>query len=267
MANYQDELAFAKALATEAGKIMRRYFRAEDIGTEWKQDNTPLTVADTNINNLVIKRVKEKFPNHGVLGEEESFEPTRDLIWVVDPIDGTAPFSIGVPISTFSIALVDRKDGQPVLAVVYDPFLNHSYEATIGGGAYLNDTKLQASVTSDLAQNFVFSASIRSGKDKIYEADKLLNSIRSQKGKIVSIASFIYFGCKITTGELVGVIVDFPSTWDLVTVKLLVEEAGGIATDYNGQPQRYDDITRGLVAAPNKELHGKLLQMVQDAKP
>jgi myo-inositol-1(or 4)-monophosphatase len=102
--SYEKELRFATDLAQEAGAIMDRYFRAEDIGTELKQDLTPVTVADTTINDLVIDRVQQSYPEHGVLGEENSYEPTRDRIWVVDPIDGTVPFSLGIPTSTFSLA-------------------------------------------------------------------------------------------------------------------------------------------------------------------
>ncbi len=79
--DYAEELEFAKGLALEAGGIMRRYFNAEDIGTTWKQDNTPLTVADTTINELVISRVKEMFPKDGVIGEEASYETERPRVW------------------------------------------------------------------------------------------------------------------------------------------------------------------------------------------
>ena len=115
--SYEKELDFAKALALEAGEIMRKYFRSDRLGTVQKDDLTPLTVADTAINDLVIERVQHEFPEHGVLGEEASYEPNRQWIWVVDPIDGTSPYSCGIPISTFSLALVNKKDGQPYVSV------------------------------------------------------------------------------------------------------------------------------------------------------
>src|SRR5690606_7148188 len=108
-------LAFAKTLATEAGQIMRDHF-VLGIDTEWKQDATPLTIADTSINQLVIDQVKQRFPTHGVLGEEASFGTDREYLWVVDPVDGTMPYSHGIPTSTFSLALV--QNGQPIVAAV-----------------------------------------------------------------------------------------------------------------------------------------------------
>src|SRR6266404_2863697 len=96
---YKQELEFAVATAKSAGETMRRYFRADDLGTEWKGDATPLTVADTKINDFVIEEVKAHFPTHGVHGEEASFSTNREFVWVCDPVDGTMPYSIGLPIS------------------------------------------------------------------------------------------------------------------------------------------------------------------------
>ncbi|HVV66918.1 MAG TPA: inositol monophosphatase [Candidatus Saccharimonadales bacterium] len=263
--SYGAELAFAKELAGEAGEIMRQYFRSEDINTEWKEDNSPLTVADTTINSLVIERVKKKFPGHGVIGEEESLEASGGYVWVVDPIDGTVPFSLGVPISTFSIALVDRSDGQPVVAVVYDPFLDHLYTAEKDKGVFLNGKRLKTDDASSLKQKYVFVAGWL-GHKSVFDPHKCIEDIRSQKGKIISVASFIYFGSKIASGELVGAISDGSSVWDVVTVRLFVEEAGGIMTDYNGDSQRYDGPTRGMIAASNKKIHGQLLKIVNEAR-
>lgn len=265
--NYDKELTFAKELAYEAGTIMRRYFRAEDIGTEWKEDSTPLTAADTAINSLVIKRVQETFPEHGVIGEEDSFEHERDLLWVVDPIDGTGPFSLGIPISTFSIALVDRKDGQPVLAVVYEPHFEHMYSAVRGHGAFLNDTPLKTSSAETLARNYFLIVGGFKNETPTYLTGKCIDVIRDQDGKTMSVPSFIYFGCKIATGEFAGAVAGLKTTWDLVTVALIVQEAGGVVTDLQGNPQRYDGDCRGLVAAANPAIHERLMQAIKAAAP
>jgi inositol-phosphate phosphatase / L-galactose 1-phosphate phosphatase / histidinol-phosphatase len=114
----KDYLYFAIKIAKEAGDIMRAHFSL-GMKKEWKEDNSPLTITDTAINELVIQKVKESFPEHGVLGEEASLETTDAThIWVVDPVDGTIPFSHGVPTFAFSLALV--VDGVPQLGVVFD---------------------------------------------------------------------------------------------------------------------------------------------------
>ena len=124
---YEKELDFAKQLAQDAGEIMRRYFQSDDIGTELKEDNTPLTIADTKINQLAIDRVKQVFPRCGVIGEEDSFETEREELWVVDPIDGTKPYSLGIPVSTFCLAYA--VNGDVKVSVVYDPFQDRLYHA------------------------------------------------------------------------------------------------------------------------------------------
>src|SRR5688572_22457550 len=111
----EEYLEFAKKLAQEAGEISLRYFGFETEST-WKGDNTPLTVADTEINDLVVKKINEIYPDHSIYGEERSDKKKGSkYIWVCDPIDGTMAFSVGLPIFVFSIALVDQSNGQPVL--------------------------------------------------------------------------------------------------------------------------------------------------------
>ncbi len=91
-------LEFAKSLAEESAEIARKYFSFE-IQETWKEDNTPLTKADTEINDLVIKRINETYPEHSIYGEEKNDKKENSkYIWVCDPIDGTMAFSCGLPI-------------------------------------------------------------------------------------------------------------------------------------------------------------------------
>ena len=106
---------FAKQLAQKAGEIMKNNF-SHGMKKELKRDKSPVTTTDIAINKLVISEVKKYFPDHDVKGEEESsFENNSEYVWVCDPVDGTYPFSHGLPVFTFSLALV--KNGKPVLGV------------------------------------------------------------------------------------------------------------------------------------------------------
>ncbi len=139
MENY---LEFAKTLAKEAEEIALRYFSFETESI-WKEDNTPLTEADTEINYLVIKRINETYPEHSIYGEERSeIKANSKYIWVCDPIDGTIAFSCGLPIFVFSIALVDQSDGQPILGLINDPIMKTMYWAYKGNGAYRNGKEI-----------------------------------------------------------------------------------------------------------------------------
>ena len=268
--SYEKELDFAKSLALEAGGIMKRYFRAEDIGTEWKKDNTPLTVADTQVNDLVIKKVKEYFPDHGVIGEENSFETKRNFVWVVDPIDGTVPFSLGMPISTFSIGLVDRSDGQSVLGVAYDPQLDRLYTSVRGCGAFLNDIRIKTAKNTDLERTYVsiLSGLVKGDKDhSIFKPGHCLDIIRGQGANCFSVMSQVYFASRVASGELVGSIFGYGSPWDSAAVSLLVEEAGGIVTDLRGNKRRFDQFGDGCLLSANESIHLLLLDAVKRSTP
>ena len=135
----EDEyLEFAKDIAKEAGKIMLKYFNM-DNGASYKGDKTIVTLADTEINSYLIKKVKEKYPNHSVDGEEEQFGKS-DYVWVCDPVDGTAMYARHIPVAVFSLALVIK--GESKIGVIYDPFTNNLYTAIKGKGAYKNSKKI-----------------------------------------------------------------------------------------------------------------------------
>lgn len=145
----EEYLEFSKKLAKEAEEIALKYFSFE-VENTWKGDDTPLTVADTEINDLVIKRINETYPEHSIYGEEKSdIKENSKYIWVCDPIDGTMPFSNGLPIFTFSIALADQSNGQPILGLINDPVMKNMYWAHKGNGAYRNGKKI--SVTKDIS--------------------------------------------------------------------------------------------------------------------
>lgn len=134
----EEYLEFEKDIAHEAGKIMLKYFNMEN-GASYKGDRTIVTLADKEINSYLISRVKEKYPNHSVDGEEEKFGD-GEYVWVCDPVDGTAMYARHIPVAVFSLALVI--DGKPVVGVVYDVFTNNLYSAILGKGAYKNDEKI-----------------------------------------------------------------------------------------------------------------------------
>ena len=134
----EEYLELAKDIAKEAGKIMLKYFNM-DNGASYKGDKTIVTLADTEINSYLIKKVKEKYPNHSVDGEEEQFGKS-DYVWVCDPVDGTAMYARHIPVAVFSLALVVK--GESKVGVVFDPFTNSLYTAIKGKGTYRNGKKI-----------------------------------------------------------------------------------------------------------------------------
>lgn len=150
---YMDEyLETAKQLAEQAGAIMLEYFQL-GVEHETKADNSPVTVADKKINKMVIDFIESKYPDHNVMGEEESSDNTQsEYLWVCDPIDGTIPFTLGIPTSLFSLALVH--DGVPVIGVLYDPYFKRMFEAVKGQGVLLNGEKIEVN-KRDSSKNYI----------------------------------------------------------------------------------------------------------------
>ncbi len=118
---------FATDLAYQAGEIIKTDFTL-GMKKEWKENETPLTAADNKVNQLVVDAVNKNFPDYGLITEEGgSHHQNAEYVWICDPIDGTIPFSHGIPTCVFSIALVH--EGEPILAVIYDPFMDRLFYA------------------------------------------------------------------------------------------------------------------------------------------
>ena len=134
----EEYLEFAKDIANYAGKIMLKYFN-QNNGARYKGDKTIVTISDTEINSYLIEKVKEKYPNHSVDGEEEKFGESN-YVWICDPVDGTAMYARHIPVAVFSLALV--VNGEPKVGVVYDVFTDSLYTAIKGNVAYKNNEKI-----------------------------------------------------------------------------------------------------------------------------
>jgi len=258
---------FAKGFAKRAGEIMRESF-VLGMSKEWKsKDNTPVTEANSKINKMLIEEVRAKWPKHSVMGEEESsIKEGSEYDWVCDPIDGTIPYSHGIPICMFSLALV--KNGKSILGVAYDPFGERLFFASQGEGAYLNDKKISVSQAADFKG---VAGSHEMFKTARFDINKLAEHLNIQEDvKLMKLCSFVYPCCLVAAGELGFTIFPHTTPHDGAAVKIIVEEAGGRVSNLFGEEQRYDREIKGLIVS-NGILHDKLVslakQMVKENKP
>ena len=256
-------LAFAKKLAKEAEKIALNYFGFE-VENTWKEDNTPLTRADTEINDLVIKRISETYPEHSVYGEEKS-DRKKDskYIWVCDPIDGTMAFSCGLPTFVFSLALVDQSNGLPILGLVNDPVMKIMYWGIKNGGAYRNGKKISVSDSATFKNTYFNTAA--SGKTIGFSNLPLIKELSERKCSVMKFPSFIYGGIQVANGKYVGAVFFKEYGHDVAALKIITEEAGGKVTDLNGNERRYDGDGVGCIIS-NKILHQEIVNIVQAGK-
>lgn len=253
----QKYLKFAKDIAYKAGKIMIKYFE-DNSEASYKLDQTIVTKADTEINQYLIKKVKETFPTHSVDGEEEQFGKSN-YVWVCDPIDGTAMYARGIPVAVFSLALVI--EGVPTIGVVYDPFTDSMYSAIKDKGAYKNDKKISVNNIELTDKKSVSNFDMWPKADyNLYDSIKELG----KKTYFVGVGSVIRACMCIATGDFNLAI--FPGTThkncDIAAAKVIVEASGGKVTDLFGNEQRYDRDINGAVIS-NGKVHDEVVAVLK----
>ena len=247
-------LDFATRIAYYAGGVIKDYFY-RDQQVEYKSDRTPVTIADKMINEYLIEEVKREYPTFRVIGEELSLDNDSKYAWVCDPLDGTSMFTRHIPVSVFSLALVE--DGVPIVGVVYDPFLDEMYTAIKGQGAYCNNKRIH--VDNKKMGELGCSIDYCMWGSAKYDTLEIVKEIRNlvKTGSTGSVAH----GCMlVASGRISGEI--FPGSvhgeCDIAASKLIVEEAGGITSNFHGEDQRYDQDIDGFVAT-NKEVYNELI--------
>jgi len=246
---------FASQFALKAGEIIKKNFIL-GMKKEWKKDNTPVTATDLMINSMLINEIAKEFPRHSVLAEEQSnIKNVSEYVWVCDPVDGTIPFSHGIPLCTFSLALV--KNGEVILGVVNDPFSERLFVAEKGKGTFLNNKAIRVSTVSSLENAMGDCEMFKRAK---YNTAKLTDRLIMFNDRLTRLNSMIYPSVLIAAGELDFTIFSHITPWDAASVKIIVEEAGGRVTDIFGNKQRYDKDINGFVAS-NGVLHDKLIDL------
>ncbi len=253
----EEYLEFAINIAHKAKEIMLKYFK-ENNGAEYKKDDTIVTKADKEINSYLIEKVKEKYSDHSVDGEEEQFGKSK-YVWVCDPVDGTAMYARHIPVAVFSLALVE--DGVPKIGVVYDVFTDSLYTAIKGKGAYKNGNKI--CVNKILLDDKQSVSNFDMWKDSEYNIYDIIKEL-GKKTYFVSIGSVIRAAMCVASGEFnLGI---FPGTYrkncDIAAVKVIVEEAGGKVTDIFGNEQRYDENINGAIIS-NSLVHKEVINLTE----
>ncbi len=244
----QTYLEFAQTLARKAGAIMREHLQV-GIDQVAKADGSPVTIADTKINQLVIDAVQETYPTHTIVSEEaKDIRKTSEYAWICDPIDGTVPFTFGMPISLFSLALT--KDGVPIVGVLYDPYEDRMYHAVQGGGAFLNDQPIHVNTQEKLSGTM---AGLPGTSERNFDSANFRKEVMELGVRTLTLVCITAECVLVANGQFASTVFGGTSPWDIAAVKIIVEEAGGKVTNILGDEQRYDQpikgalITNGLV--------------------
>ncbi len=257
----EDDLAFAIDTVKHAGAYIREAL-VEAVYTQWKEDNTPVTNIDLTVNSMVVERMKRRYPQDRVYGEEESSEEMEapEYTWVLDPIDGTQALG---KLDTLNVCIARvGQDGQPVLGVVYNPVRDELFTARAGEQSYVNGTPLSVSQQKTLKSSYIhFGSGLRF--NDLATNGVLYDRLEGSGAKIFNTRS-LAFGCvEVAKGEFSGAFVGVNTPFEAASVKLIIEGAGGMVTDLYGDPSgRMDGEIKGLLVS-NGHLHQDLLEALQ----
>lgn len=253
---YEEELAFALELAEEAGRIGLSYFRGS-FDVREKVDRSPVTEADLAIEAMLRREIRARYPEDAVLGEEGGLEGRSTRRWIVDPIDGTRNFADGVQIWTTLIALA--VDDVPVLGVVEAPALGERYAAVRGGGATLNGQPIHVSRADRLDRAFVLYGEARDLLATPYAEAflELIRGARRERGFGDAWAHML-----VARGSADVMLEPELSSWDWAALWVIVEEAGGRVTTFEGEPLAHG----ASVLSTNGVLHDEVLARLAHAR-
>jgi myo-inositol-1(or 4)-monophosphatase len=257
----------AEGIAREAGALLREFYR-RGVRTEYKGDVDLVTEADRASEKLIVARLNALLPEHGVYGEEGSRAGLdREFRWYIDPLDGTTNFAHGFP--AFCVVLgCERRvaglaadaDGEMVAGVVYDPLRDEMFSAARGAGATLNGETIRVSRAKLLQESLIatgFPSQKRHESPNVHfyqEFTLRSHGVRRAGSAALDLA---YVAC----GRLDGYWEFKLNPWDTSAGFLLVEEAGGTITHFDGSPFTLD--SRETLAT-NGLIHGEMQRLFVD---
>ncbi len=255
------------AISREAGALLMQYFH-QGLKIEYKGDADLVTAADRAAEALIRERITQQFPLHDVLGEEQGLNDQRsDYRWYVDPLDGTTNFAHGYPVFCVSMALEHRaaKSGsgpgaKRIAGVVYDPTRDELFSAEIGKGAHLNGKPIHVSKAANLKECLLatgFPSHKRHKNPNIHFYHQI--TLRTHGVRRAGSAALDL--CNVASGRFDGFWEFNLNPWDTAAGVLIVEEAGGKVTRFDGSAFEID--SRETLAS-NALVHDALLREFQE---
>src|SRR3954462_2090281 len=242
-----------ESIAREAGALLMSYFGK--ISIEYKGDADLVTEADRAAERLITERVVTLWPDHDLMGEEGARrEQGSEYKWYVDPLDGTTNFAHGFPVFCVSLGLTHK--GERIAGVIFDPTRNELFSTERGCGASLNGKAIHVSKTKKLVESLVatgFPSHKRHKNPNIHYYHQI--TLRSHGVRRAGSAALDL--CSVASGRVDGFWEFTLNPWDTAAGVLLVEEAGGIVTNFTGGT--FEPASREVLAS-NRLIHDELLK-------
>ncbi len=248
--------SFSSEIAYEAGKILLGGFRSRNTEVSYKSRTDLVTNIDRESEEFLYNSIRKKFPDHTVIAEEGSrHDSGKDYTWYVDPLDATNNFAHGIPYFCISIGVFSIDLGRVIAGVVYDPFHNELFRAAYGSGSTLNGEKISVSGTGELGISIVATGfpydRETSAKNNLQQFNRIMPVVQG----IRRLGSAALDLCYVSCGRFDGYWEPLLRPWDMAAGSLLVEEAGGRVSRYNGESF---DPEFPEIAASNGKIHNEL---------
>ena len=215
-----DPLAFATRLARETGQLLLHYYQSADTQTQLKSDHTLLTEADLAADRYITAALQQQFPDDHILSEENQTTYLGHTTWVVDPLDGTSNFSLGI--HYWGVSLARIVNGWPELAALYFPVLDELYTARRGYGAAWNGKTIRADAMPHPRPVSFFTCDSRLFQHYQVEVP--------YKARILGSAAYNF--CAVARGISTIGFETVPRLWDIAASWLVLKEAGGAIQFY-----------------------------------
>tara|TARA_Y100001949_G_scaffold175836_1_gene186758 strand:+ start:337 stop:1131 length:795 start_codon:yes stop_codon:yes gene_type:complete len=251
-----------KACRKAAKILIRDFGEVEKLQVSLKGPGDFVTVSDKRVEKILIDELQRARPNYSILSEEIGLiKKDEEFKWIIDPIDGTANFLHGVPHFGISIGLEHNKE--IICGIIYDPIKNEMFFAEKGNGAYLNDQRMRVSARSKLMDCIIFTGgpSFKSNdEDKklsLKEYEKFSSKVGTPLRKMGSASLDMAY---VAAGRCDGFWQRNLNYWDIAAGIILVKEAGGFVTDFNGN-DKYIENKNILVT--NSKINEQMIEILK----
>ncbi len=254
----EEIIRFINSVFDETGDVVRHYFRS-GVKVRSKSDKSPVTIADEEVETLMRQRIRATFPDHGIIGEEHGVEKEdAEYRWHIDPIDGTRAFIGGIPVFGTLIALEHK--GEPVIGGLDQAYVKDRWIGGAGIGTTMNSRTVKTSNKSalDEAVLAVTSPDYLRTFGQSYE-DAMVRVEKSTKQGLYGTSC--YASGLLSMGCIDIILSAGLKSWDYMSRKAIIEGAGGVMTDWNGDAPRGHKVM--IVAGASKELHGLALNVLK----
>jgi len=258
---------FIESALKEAAKISNEQFGKVSGATKGEDNNQVLTETDLAVGQLLVEKVKQTYPDYNIIDEEAGVVDNHsEYTWIIDPIDGTSNFANGIPTYGIMMGLLDN--GTPIAGGIALPFFNEIAVAEKGKGAYCNNEQIFVTKETNL-----LNCLVAYGIDGHQENLELTKKETTVLGEIIlnirnlRTNNSVFDAMLVAKGKYGAILNQTSKIWDNIAPQIIIEEAGGLYTDFWGKPLDYSDAVNKTnqnfsFCAASPALHKKLQEII-----